>query len=133
MKVEKAVRAFTYNKIPLQDPDPKMSIEEVRTFYLNLYPELTNAEIEGPEQKDNTLLYTFRKAVGTKGAALSLRDRLNQILAGTAPKPRGNVLAPAELDVASPLAPSCMRLAMVSTIEDGERVPAPSEALPVLP
>lgn len=133
MKIDKAARAFTYNKIPLQDPDPKMSLEEVRAFYINLHPELTSAEIEGPEQKGNTLLYTFRKAVGTKGAAPTLRDRLQQILAGTAPKPRGNCLTETEYTGASPFAPSCLRLAMVSTLEDGEPVPAPSEALPVLP
>ena len=76
MEVNKAVRAFTYNKIPLTDPDPKLSIEEVRTFYANIYPEITTAEIEGPEQKDNKLVYTFRRAVGTKGARPTVAEYL---------------------------------------------------------
>ncbi len=67
LTIETAVRAFKFNGIALQDPDPKMTPQQVKDFYAGIYPELTNAEIEGPEQKGATLQYEFRKAVGTKG------------------------------------------------------------------
>lgn len=68
MKIEQAVRVFKYNGMELQDPGIAQSVEEVREFYANLYPELNNAEIEGPEHKAGKIIYEFRKAVGTKGA-----------------------------------------------------------------
>jgi PRTRC genetic system protein C len=68
MKVEKLVREFKYGSLALADPDPAQSPEEVKTFYAGMYPELNNAEIEGPDHKNGKSLYTFRKAVGTKGA-----------------------------------------------------------------
>lgn len=67
MKIEQAVREFKYSGMVLQDPDPAQTPEEVKTFYAGIYPELTNAEIEGPEHKGNKTVYEFRKAVGTKG------------------------------------------------------------------
>jgi len=67
LKVEKATREFRYNNIPLADPGIAMSAEEVRTFYANVYPEIVNAEIDGPEAKGAKQVYTFRRAVGTKG------------------------------------------------------------------
>ena len=35
---------------------------------MEVYPELTQAVIEGPEYKDDRAEYTFRRAVGTKGS-----------------------------------------------------------------
>lgn len=67
MKIQHLTRQFTYGAIQLQDPGPGMSLEEVKAFYATLYPELTNAEIEGPENVDDKQVYEFRKAVGTKG------------------------------------------------------------------
>jgi len=60
-------RIFKYNSLILDDPDPKWSIEEVKDFYANAYPELTQSIIEGPDVSDEGLTYTFRKSVGTKG------------------------------------------------------------------
>ncbi len=68
MQVKASKRAFRYNNIPLVDPDPKMSVQQVREFYANIYPEITTAEIDGPENKGEQIVYTFRRAVGTKGA-----------------------------------------------------------------
>lgn len=67
LKIEKAVRVFRFNNMPLQDPDPKQTPEEVKEFYARIHPELTNAEIEGPNAKGAEIVYEFRKAVGTKG------------------------------------------------------------------
>jgi PRTRC genetic system protein C len=60
-------RIFKYNSLILDDPDPKWSIEEVKDFYANAYPELTQSIIDGPDVSDEGLTYTFRKSVGTKG------------------------------------------------------------------
>src|SRR3954464_12174399 len=70
MEVKASKRAFRYNNIPLQDPDPKLSVQQVRDFYANIYPEITTAEIDGPENKGGDIVYTFRRAVGTKGGGV---------------------------------------------------------------
>lgn len=62
-----STRAFKYNQLTLTDPDPNLSPEEVKSFYASLYPELTQAVVEGPESKEGTPHYTFRKVAGTKG------------------------------------------------------------------
>lgn len=62
-----ATRAFSFNGVDLQDPAPNMSPDEVRELYSATFPELTTATIEGPEVRNNRLIYTFKRAVGTKG------------------------------------------------------------------
>lgn len=66
MKVTTVERSFSYNGVNLVDPDVSMSPDSVRDFYSALYPEITTAVIEGPEQKNGKLCYTFKRAVGTK-------------------------------------------------------------------
>lgn len=61
-------RVFTYNQLTLKDPDPALLPEEVKQFYASLYPELTQAAVEGPETKEDGQHFTFRKVAGTKGA-----------------------------------------------------------------
>lgn len=70
MTIETAAltRQFTYNGAKLVDPGAALSVDQVRAFYTAVYPDLANAEVEGPEEKDGVQLYTFRRAVGTKGA-----------------------------------------------------------------
>lgn len=72
MTIETAelTRTFKYNSVDLPDPGPQYTVEQVRDLYSATYPEITSAAIEGPEQKDGKLVYSFRKAVGTKGAEL---------------------------------------------------------------
>ncbi|PCE32796.1 PRTRC system protein C [Burkholderia ubonensis] len=67
MKIETLAREFSYNGAKLADPAPTFTLHQVRDFYSQTYPELTNAEIEGPVVKGNRNVYTFRRAVGTKG------------------------------------------------------------------
>ncbi|MBP7526715.1 MAG: PRTRC system protein C [Syntrophorhabdaceae bacterium] len=67
LKVSTLKRIFVYNAMQLDDPDTNMKPEEVKEFWSDVYPELTQAVIEGPEYKDDCIQYTFRKAVGTKG------------------------------------------------------------------
>jgi PRTRC genetic system protein C len=66
MKVELLKRTFSYNGVNLVDPDPVMTPEAVRDFYSAMYPEITTAVVEGPEDRNGKLAYSFRKSVGTK-------------------------------------------------------------------
>lgn len=68
IETQELTRAFRYNSVDLQDPGPSFNLEQVRDFYATMYPEIVSAAIEGPEQKDDKLVYTFRRAVGTKGS-----------------------------------------------------------------
>ncbi len=67
MEGGKLTRKFAYNGVNLADPDPSMSAEQVRDLYCATYPELAVAQIEGPEYKGHQAIYSFRRAVGTKG------------------------------------------------------------------
>ncbi len=68
MKAETLAREFNYNGLMLPDPGPTMTPEMVRDVYSAAYPEITSAAIEGPERKGDKFCYTFKRAVGTKGA-----------------------------------------------------------------
>jgi len=68
MKIEALKRTFAYNAIDLADPGAALTPAAVKDFYTSVYPDLTNAEIEGPKVVGSTHAYTFRRAVGTKGA-----------------------------------------------------------------
>lgn len=69
MEITQLARAFRYNSVDLPDPGAQYKPEAVRELYSATYPEIVNAAIEGPEEKDGKLVYTFRRAVGTKGGA----------------------------------------------------------------
>lgn len=68
IKVMEMVRSFSYNGVSLPDPGKNLTPEQVRDVFSATYPELTTAAIEGPEMKGAKLVFSFRKAVGTKGA-----------------------------------------------------------------
>jgi PRTRC genetic system protein C len=61
-------RVFRYNSVELPDPGAQFTVEQVRDIYAATYPEITSAAVEGPEEDGDTVTYTFRRAVGTKGA-----------------------------------------------------------------
>lgn len=67
IQVQALKRVFKYNGMNLPDPAADMSPDEVKDLYSASYAELATAVVEGPETKGNQLIYTFRKAVGTKG------------------------------------------------------------------
>jgi PRTRC genetic system protein C len=68
MDIQNLQREFRYNGVALADPNQAFTLPQVRDFYANVYPEITSADIEGPEQVGAKVIYTFRRAVGTKGA-----------------------------------------------------------------
>lgn len=59
-------RIFTYDNREFPDPDPNMTVDEVRQSMSNFFPELANAETE-TKKKDGNEVITFKKRVGTKG------------------------------------------------------------------
>ena len=67
VKVEKLERVFLFNGVELPDPSPDFTVEQVRDTYVNTYPELATAAIEGPSPINGTMQYTFTRAVGAKG------------------------------------------------------------------
>ena len=66
-EITRLKRIFKYGALDLDDPGREMSPEEVKDFYADIYLELTQANIEGPEFVGDEERYEFRKAVGTKG------------------------------------------------------------------
>jgi len=67
MEVKALARKFMFNSLKLDDPNPAWSPDQVREFFATTYPDLTNAEIEGPEIKDGEAIFAIRRQVGTKG------------------------------------------------------------------
>ena len=67
MTISKMARSFRYAGLVLPDPAPALDIESVRNLYAATYPEITTAALTGPEAVDGALVYTFTKALGTKG------------------------------------------------------------------
>lgn len=67
MKTTALIREFRYNAVKLADPSPAMTLVQARDFYANVYPEIISADIDGPELVGDKQIYTFRRAVGTKG------------------------------------------------------------------
>lgn len=67
IETQELTRAFRYNSVDLADPGAAYTPSQVRDFYAAVYPEITTAAIEGPEIADGKMVYSFRRAVGTKG------------------------------------------------------------------
>lgn len=68
LQVATLTRSFRYAGVTLPDPGSSLSPDSVRDLYTAHYPELATATVEGPEQQGGELVYTFKRAVGTKGA-----------------------------------------------------------------
>jgi PRTRC genetic system protein C len=60
------VRVFVYDGREFPDPDPKMSVDEVRQSMTNFFPELANAETRQSKRGDDDII-EFNRRVGTKG------------------------------------------------------------------
>jgi len=60
-------RCLDFCGLRLPDPDPKLSVEEVRNLYSHQYADLATASITGPEAVGDKLLYRFARAIGSKG------------------------------------------------------------------
>jgi PRTRC genetic system protein C len=67
MEAKPLSRCFEFNGVRLPDPDPKLSVEDVRTLYAHHYPDIATAAITGPEAVGDKLRYQFTRAIGAKG------------------------------------------------------------------
>ena len=67
MKTVAMKRQFLFAGLKLPDPDPRMSVEEVRGVLALQYPEIATASLTGSEAVGETLKYTFERAIGSKG------------------------------------------------------------------
>ena len=60
-------RVFIYDGREFDDPNPEMSVDDVRDYLSHFYRELANATCKHTSE-ENREVYEFRKTVGTKGA-----------------------------------------------------------------
>ena len=67
LTVAKMTRIFQFQGIRLPDPNPTMSVDEVKALYAAQYPELATADVNGPEAVGDKMRYTFDRAIGSKG------------------------------------------------------------------
>jgi len=67
LTVSKMTRVFQFQGIRLPDPNPEMSVEEVKALYAAQYPELATAVVNGPKAAGDKMRYTFERAIGSKG------------------------------------------------------------------
>lgn len=71
LEVTKLKREFTFKRdgkdIPLSDPNPDFSVEEVLKFHAGKFPELTNGIAEGPKVTGDKATYTVTTKAGKLG------------------------------------------------------------------
>jgi PRTRC genetic system protein C len=67
LKSSSLPREFVFNGSRIPDPDPRMSIDQVRDLLTPSYPEIATATMTGPEDTGTSLRYSFSKAIGSKG------------------------------------------------------------------
>jgi PRTRC genetic system protein C len=67
VKIEKLERVFLFKGSKLPDVNPEFSVEQVRDMYVNTYPELATAVVEGPTPMNGAMQYVFTRTVGAKG------------------------------------------------------------------
>jgi PRTRC genetic system protein C len=59
-------RVFVIEGRNFDDPDPGMTVDQVKAHYTSFFPELANADTHQHEH-DGKMIYEFVKKVGTKG------------------------------------------------------------------
>jgi PRTRC genetic system protein C len=67
LTISKTIRTFEFGGVRLPDPNPSMSVDDVKAFYSAQYPELATAVVNGPEAVGDKMRYTFDRAIGSKG------------------------------------------------------------------
>ena len=59
-------RVFVYDGREFPDPDPNLSVDDVRQTMAGFFPELANAESEQSKLGEDDII-EFKRRVGTKG------------------------------------------------------------------
>ena len=60
-------RIFVYDEREFPDPDPGMTVEQVKATLADFYGEIANATVKETKRGDDTI-HEFHRRVGTKGA-----------------------------------------------------------------
>jgi PRTRC genetic system protein C len=60
-------RIFLYDGREFPDPDPSLSVEDVRRHLAEFFPEVANADTRETTRGEDQV-YTFTRRIGTKGA-----------------------------------------------------------------
>ena len=60
-------RIFVYDDREFPDPDPEMSVDQVKGTLSDFYGEIANASVKETKRGEDTI-YEFQRRVGTKGA-----------------------------------------------------------------
>ncbi|WP_063923100.1 PRTRC system protein C [Cupriavidus basilensis] len=134
MQVNILSREFRYNGVKLADPSPSFTLAQVRDFYANTYPEIVNAEIEGPELQGEKHIFSFRRAVGTKGnkgGPLTPEAMRHIVEAGDFVKSKGDRIAPEHIN--TPVARTLRLLGLRRGAGSAVRLYPLSTSLPLLP
>ena len=66
MKITKIEREFKFKEKSLEDPNPKMTVDQIRNFYAAEFPELINAVWE-EKSSAGKMSIEFKTSVGKKG------------------------------------------------------------------
>ena len=66
MAIKELERVFYYDQMRLEDM-PGLTPQQVMEEYAEIYPELAQGVVEGPDLTEEGAIYTFRKAAGVKG------------------------------------------------------------------
>ena len=64
-------RIFVYDDREFPDPDPQMSVEQVKNTLSDFYGEIANASVKETPRGNDTI-YEFQRRVGTKGASMPI-------------------------------------------------------------
>ena len=67
-------RVFVYDGREFPDPDPEMSVEQVKGTLADFYGEIANASVKETKRGEDTV-HEFQRRVGTKGAFSPARNR----------------------------------------------------------
>ena len=67
-------RIFVYDDREFPDPDPEMSVEQVKATLSDFYGEIANASVKETQRGDDTI-HEFQRRVGTKGAFAIARNQ----------------------------------------------------------
>ena len=65
-------RIFVYDDREFPDPDPEMTVEQVKQTLADFYGEISNATVKETARGEDTII-EFQRRVGTKGAYASAR------------------------------------------------------------
>jgi len=60
-------RIFVYDDREFPDPDPEISVEQVKAVLADFYGEIANASVKETTRGEDTI-FEFQRRVGTKGA-----------------------------------------------------------------